>query len=64
MGGELGWRLRKNSGFLLPKVRGYPLPLQGYLGRKILVFNGLQGVSFCKILIVNGLRLKYLFSMN
>src|SRR5260370_1151250 len=44
-------------GFLA--LLGTPSPLGGYFGRKILLFNTLQGVSVCKILAVKGLRLKY-----
>jgi hypothetical protein len=43
---------------------GYPPPLAGYFGRKILVFNSLQGVSVCKIFITNGLRPKYFLSIS
>src|SRR6266478_918362 len=41
-----------------------PPPLWGYLGRKILVFNGLQRGGGCKILVTNGLCAKYLLSMR
>src|ERR1700679_917403 len=33
-------------------------------GRKILIFNGLQGIDICKIFITNGLWLKYLLSIG
>jgi hypothetical protein len=39
-------------------------PPRGYLGRKILVFNGLQRDGVCKIFKTNWLRAKYLLSMN
>jgi hypothetical protein len=41
-------------------VMGYPLPLGGIFVRKISVFSGLHGVDVCKILITDGLGLKYL----
>jgi hypothetical protein len=42
-----------------------PLPPgEGIFGRKILVFNGLQGIDICKIFITNGLWLKYLLSIG
>ncbi len=46
-----------------PMGLGTP-PSSGYFGRKILAFNGLQRVIACKILIVNGLWLKYSLSMS
>jgi hypothetical protein len=44
----------------------YPLPPppRGYFGPKISGFNGLRGVGVSKIFITNGLRAKYLFSIN
>jgi hypothetical protein len=45
-------------------VAGTPLPTLGYLARKILIFNGLQQVGVCKILIADGLRAKYFLSMS
>jgi hypothetical protein len=43
---------------------GYPLPPRGgYFARKIFVLNNLRGVGACKILITNGLHLKYLLSI-
>jgi hypothetical protein len=41
-----------------------PLPLWGYLGRKILIFSYLQTICVGKIFITKELRLKYLFSIN
>jgi hypothetical protein len=50
--------------FWLGFCRGYPLPLPGYFGSKILVMSTLQGIGVGKIFITNGLLLKYLLSMN
>ena len=60
---RLVWRLGKNGGLCCRAV-GVPPSPRGYLGRKILVFNGLQGVGVCKILIVNGLCTKSPISMS
>jgi hypothetical protein len=49
-----------------PTIRfasGTPSP-RGYLGDKILVINSLQAGCVCKILITNGLPIKYLLSIN
>jgi hypothetical protein len=69
--GSLGVRsgfmlLFLSPGLLGDLSGGTPLPpsLGGYFGDKILVFNGLQGVGVCKILITNGLAAKYSLSMS
>jgi hypothetical protein len=51
-----------DSGLELYAVVAYPLPL-GYLGRKILILNDLEGASAGKILIISRLFPKYLLSM-
>ena len=39
-----------------------PSPPGGYFVRNILAFNGLRGFGICKIQILKGLCLKYLYS--
>jgi hypothetical protein len=58
-------RARVNQSIAVARIlQGYPLPLQGYFGSKVLVMSSLQGIGVGKIFITNGLLLKYLLSMN
>jgi hypothetical protein len=51
-----------DSGLELYTMVACPLP-GGYFGRKIIIFNVLQGDNVCKILIINRLFTKYLLSI-
>jgi hypothetical protein len=56
--------VRVMGGKALAFLGGTPSPSHGYLGRKILAFNGLQPVGVCKIFIIKQLRAKYFLSMS
>jgi hypothetical protein len=59
---RLGGVLEKTAGGI-SGFGGPPLP-RGYLGRKILIFNGLQRVGVCKIFKINGLCANSPISMS